>query len=305
MRRFLLPLVLCLLAAAPAALADDGKAPPTTKKPAKKKVLAKKKGKALEPKAAAATKALIKTSMGDIEVELWPKVAPKTVEIFLGLAEGKGTFTDIRDPKNQITISKPFFDGLGFHRVISGFMLQGGCPRGNGTGDAGFMYADEINAKKLGLDKIKILSKGRPHQYLGVRSQADWQRNVLLPVLKSMKINHMDVAAQKKREPEIKLKLETMTIKELYEIQGYKYNDTLESVPPMKYNLALANAGANTNSSQFFINLADTPWLTGKHTVFGKVTKGQEIVDKIGTVKVASGAKPVEPVKILSIRKIK
>lgn len=249
-------------------------------------------------------KALIKTSMGDIEVALWPDVAPETVRVFLGLADGRGTFTDVRNPSKKVTISKPFFDGLKFHRVIKGFMLQGGCPEGTGTGNAGFMFADEINAKALGLDKMKAVENGRPHGWMGIRSQRDFQMKLVAPLLKQMGISMSDQATIKAREAEVMAKINALTLMQAYELMGYKYNDKLPSQKPVKGVLALANAGPNTNSSQFFINLGETPHLAGKHTVFGKVTKGMDIVEKIGQVRVGTGDKPVKDVKILSIRSI-
>ena len=83
---------------------------------------------------------------------------------------------------------------------------------------------------------------------------------------------------------------------------GYHYNDTLKSSAPKRGVIAMANSGPNTNGSQFFINMVDTPWLTGKHTVFGKVIKGMEVVDKIGGITVDKNQKPETDVKILSIR---
>jgi cyclophilin family peptidyl-prolyl cis-trans isomerase len=128
--------------------------------------------------------ATIHTSMGDIELELFAEDAPKTVENFTKLA-GDG-----------------FYDGLVFHRVIPDFMIQGGCPRGDGTGDAGYKFEDEFN-------------------------------------------DH----------------------------------------PIVRGTLAMANAGPNTNGSQFFIVTAQaTPWLDGKHTAFGQVTAGQDVVDAISAV---------------------
>ena len=90
---------------------------------------------------------------------------------------------------------------------------------------------------------------------------------------------------------------------EALENLGYKYDDSLEPKEPLQGCLAMANSGPNTNGSQFFINLKDTPWLIGKHTVFGKVIQGFEIVEKIGETEVSKpGDKPVEEVKIVSIR---
>ena len=145
--------------------------------------------------------ATIQTSMGAIEVELFAEDAPKTVENFSKLA-GDG-----------------FYDGLVFHRVIPDFMIQGGCPRGDGTGDAGYKFEDEINDHAI--------------------------------------------------------------------VRG---------------TLAMANAGPNTNGSQFFIVTADaTPWLDGKHTAFGQVTAGQDVVDAISGVDRDSGDRPQTPITMESV----
>lgn len=138
------------------------------------------KGKAMsEIKGKDGLFAIIDTSKGEIAVELYYKDAPLTVCNFVGLAEGSLDAAD----------GKPFYNGLKFHRVIKDFMIQGGDPRGNGTGGPGYKFADEEVPYKF--DK-----------------------------------------------------------------SGY---------------LAMANAGANTNGSQFFITHVETPWLNGKHTIFGHV----------------------------------
>ena len=145
--------------------------------------------------------ATIHTSMGDIELELFDEDAPKTVENFTKLA-GDG-----------------FYDGLVFHRVIPDFMIQGGCPRGDGTGDAGYKFEDEFN-------------------------------------------DH----------------------------------------PIVRGTLAMANAGPNTNSSQFFIVTAQaTPWLDGKHTAFGQVTAGQDVVDAISAVDRDGSDRPRDAVTMSSV----
>ena len=145
--------------------------------------------------------ATIHTSMGAIELELFAEDAPKTVENFAQLA-GDG-----------------FYDGLVFHRVIPDFMIQGGCPRGDGTGDAGYKFEDEFNDRAI--------------------------------------------------------------------VRG---------------TLAMANAGPNTNGSQFFIVTADaTPWLDGKHTAFGQVTGGQDVVDAISAVDRDGHDRPRDPVTMDSV----
>jgi len=248
--------------------------------------------------------ALIKTSMGEIEVELFRDETPKTVANFLDLAEGRKEFTD---PVTHKQVKRPFYDGLIFHRVIAKFMIQGGCPKGDGTGDPGYKFEDEINATSLGLDKLKAIQNGQPHPYLGVRTRAQFNQRVIMPLIRKMGITSQ--AELQKRSAEVQEKLKTevpkLTLKEVYENQGYRYDESRPSHAPKRGVLAMANSGPNTNGSQFFIDLVDTPWLTGRHTVFGRVIKGMEVVDKIGEVKVGARSKPLEPVKILSIREVK
>jgi peptidyl-prolyl cis-trans isomerase A (cyclophilin A) len=86
--------------------------------------------------------ATLKTNRGDIVIQLFANHAPKTVENFVGLAEGTKEW---KDPKTGATSSSRFYDGLIFHRVIDGFMIQGGCPIGNGTGGPGYTFKDEFH----------------------------------------------------------------------------------------------------------------------------------------------------------------
>src|ERR687896_2760041 len=88
------------------------------------------------------TFANFKTSEGDFKVRLFDDKAPKTVANFVGLAEGSKEFTD---PKTRQKTARPFYDGLIFHRVIDGFMIQGGDPLGTGTGGPGYEFADEFD----------------------------------------------------------------------------------------------------------------------------------------------------------------
>ncbi|HEY7178299.1 MAG TPA: peptidylprolyl isomerase [Gaiella sp.] len=144
------------------------------------------------------TQATLHTSEGPIGIELYPGDAPKTVENFTKLA------------------SDGFYDGLSFHRVIPDFMIQGGCPVGDGTGGPGYTFEDEPSGH-----------------------------------------------------------------------------------PVARGALAMANAGPDTNGSQFFIVTAEAcPWLDGKHTVFGQVSSGLDVVDRISLVERDGRDRPSSPVTI-------
>jgi peptidyl-prolyl cis-trans isomerase A (cyclophilin A) len=242
---------------------------------------------------------VIKTSVGDIDVELFEDETPRTVANFISLAEGTKEF---KDSKTGKIVKRPFYDGLVFHRVIKNFMIQGGCPMGNGTGGPGYVFADEIDAKALGLDDLKAFDKQKgPHNFLMIRSQQDFERNLTIPLFQAMNINSQKELDERKEE--FNARLEKLTLKEAYENMGYVYSENGSKHTPVRGSLAMANSGPNTNGSQFFINLVDTDWLAGKHTVFGKVINGMDVIDRIGNVKVESGNKPVEDIKIISIRR--
>jgi len=98
--------------------------------------------------------ATLKTNRGDVVIKLFPNHAPKTVDNFVGLAEGTREW---RDPETGEPSTKRFYDGLGFHRIIDGFMIQGGCPLGTGTGGPGYTFADEFHPE-LKFDRPYLLA---------------------------------------------------------------------------------------------------------------------------------------------------
>ncbi len=176
------------------------------------------KDKKAKEKKEKGTTAIIETTEGKITVKLFKDKAPKTVENFVGLATGKKEWTD---PKNGEKMKdKPLYNGTIFHRIIPGFMIQGGDPLGTGTGGPGYTFEDEFTPSD-NFDKPGIL--------------------------------------------------------------------------------AMANAGPNTNGSQFFITVKATPWLNGKHTIFGEVTKGMDVVDKIVGKERDAGDRPLKEIKIKKI----
>ncbi len=157
------------------------------------------------------------TTEGNFDVQLFDDLAPKTVANFTGLAEGTIEWTDPRTGKKGKT---PYYNGTIFHRVIAGFMIQGGDPLGQGTGGPGYKFADEFHPKAK-------------HTKAGI--------------------------------------------------------------------LSMANSGPNTNGGQFFITLDATSWLDNKHSVFGEVVSGMDVVQKIGSTKTAPGDRPVKPITIQSV----
>ncbi len=248
---------------------------------------------------------LLKTNLGDIYVELFTKQAPETVKNFIGLAEGTKEWTD---PRTQKKLKKPFYDGLIFHRIIKNFMIQTGCPLGTGTSGPGYKFDDEMSATSLGLYEQRAFDERKSlHSAIrsSLRSQEDFQNRIIIPVARSMGFENIQ-GITKEQSEQIQKKLFNLSLKEALELLGYKYNDNLKSRLPKRGALAMANSGPDTNGSQFFITLVDAPWLAGKHTVFGRVAAGMDVVDKIGAVQVdGRSSKPLEPVKIISIRLLK
>jgi cyclophilin family peptidyl-prolyl cis-trans isomerase len=152
------------------------------------------------------------TTLGKFTAELFEDKTPKTVANFAGLAEGSKEWTH---PKTKVKSKTPYYDGIVFHRVIQGFVIQGGDPLGLGYGGPGYNFEDEFHPS-LRHDRAGILS--------------------------------------------------------------------------------MANAGPNTNGSQFFVTLGPTPHLDRRHSVFGAVIEGLDVVEKIGATQVDSQDRPVTPV---------
>jgi peptidyl-prolyl cis-trans isomerase A (cyclophilin A) len=162
--------------------------------------------------------ATFNTTMGSFTVTLMPEHAPKTVENFIGLANGGKEWTDPRDGQKK---SEALYPGTLFHRVIDGFMIQGGDPTGTGTGGPGYTFEDECPPGGPTFNQV-----GR---------------------------------------------------------------------------LAMANAGPGTNGCQFFVTVGETPWLNGKHTIFGQVTDGYDVVEAISKVSTGTMDRPATDVVIEKI----
>jgi peptidyl-prolyl cis-trans isomerase A (cyclophilin A) len=157
------------------------------------------------------------TSEGNFTVRLYDAEAPRTVENFVGLAEGTKEWSD---PRSNQKVKKPYYDGSIFHRIIDGFMIQGGDPLGQGIGGPGYTFADEFHPSLR-------------HAKAGI--------------------------------------------------------------------LSMANRGPNTNGGQFFITLGPTPHLDDRHSVFGEVVEGMDVVRKIGSTRTGERDRPVNDIVIQSV----
>lgn len=233
--------------------------------------------------------AVMETSLGTITIELYRHAAPKTVENFVGLARGEKEFTD-SDGKSA---KRPYYDGLIFHRVIPNFMIQGGDIKGNGTGGPGYQFADEINAKALGLDKVKVSASPMARNEVAQVVRND--------IFKKLNIKSQEDLNKKMKEAEAMLKGEqekwnNKSLEDLYTARGITYTPNLESESNTKGSLSMANAGPNTNGSQFFVSVVDNLYLDGKHTVFGRVLAGLDVAEKITKVERDQQDRPKESV---------
>jgi peptidyl-prolyl cis-trans isomerase A (cyclophilin A) len=158
------------------------------------------------------------TTEGNFTVQLYDAEAPSTVANFVGLAEGTKEWTD---PRTNKKTTAPYYDGIVFHRVIDGFMIQGGDPLGQGIGGPGYNFADEFHPSLR-------------HNKAGV--------------------------------------------------------------------LSMANRGPNTNGGQFFITLGPTPHLDDRHSVFGEVVSGMDVVKKIGSAPTGERDRPKKDIVIQTVK---
>jgi len=218
---------------------------------------------------------VIRTELGDITVELWPNIAPKTVDNFVGLADGTKEWTDYKTGQK---VKKPFYDGLSFHRVIDDFMIQGGCPKNDGTGGPGYTFEDECfeqGAQLTGpiVDEdmaVEVLQKIL-QPYFAAAQKPD---NDLLTIMEAC-------YAQQSGRPLMVNDVEYYLKKTGKQDPVYRNGKVKARVAYA--TICMANAGANTNGSQFFIVTKKTgcDWLDGKYTVFGKVVIGMDTAHKI------------------------
>ena len=241
----------------------------------------------------------ISTSKGEMYLELYPLEAPNNVENFIALAEGEKEFTNL---KTGEPIQSRYYNGMRFHRVVPGFIIQAGSPANNPLGLQVNLLDDEINANALGLDQILALNPdGSFADVLNIESKPDFHEEILTPLYSQRNIT--DVEAALSRQYQVLETLQELSVKSVYENQGYRYDDSLESRPIERGTVALANSGPDSNGSEFFISLTAAEWLWGKYTVIGKVVEGQEVMDSIGNTAIDPGQFSSLSTLIYSVRK--
>ena len=242
---------------------------------------------------------LISTSKGEMYLELYPLEAPNNVENFIALAEGEKEFTNL---KTGEPIQSRYYNGMRFHRVVPGFIIQAGSPAINPLGLQVSLLNDEINANALGLGQIPALNPdGSFADVLNIESKPDFHEEILTPLYSQRNIT--DVEAALSRQYQVLETLQELSVKSVYENQGYRYDDSLESRPIERGTVALANSGPDSNGSEFFISLTAAEWLWGKYTVIGKVVEGQEVMDSIGNTAIDPGQFSSLSTLIYSVRK--
>lgn len=242
---------------------------------------------------------LISTSQGEIYLELFPTEAPGNVENFIALAEGEKEFVN---PNTGEPIESRYYNGMRFHRVVPGFIIQAGSPAYNPLGVQVDLLDDEINADALGLDQIPALNPdGSFADVLNIESKQDFHEEILMPLYSRRSI--ADIEAALSRQYQTVEAIQDLSVKSVYENQGYRYDESLESRPIERGIVALANSGPDSNGPEFFISLATAAWLTGKYTVIGKVVEGQEVMDRIGNTPVDPDQFSSRSTLIYSVRK--
>lgn len=242
----------------------------------------------------------ISTSRGNVFVELYPEEAPENVARFLGLAAGDIELVD----KNTGSVFKPkYYNGMSFHRVIPGLLIQAGSPSYNPLGAPSDLLKDEINADSLGLNTENILlPDSSTNPILNITSNDEFAKQVLQPLYKDMSIETAQDLLEK--EEKITTRLRAMTVKELYQLQGYTYSEASFSRPIERGVLALANIGPNSNGPEFFISMANSEHLTGKYTAIGSVIEGMEVVGEIGSLAISPVRATRASTVIYAIKKI-
>lgn len=225
---------------------------------------------------------LLTSSRGPIYFELFANEAPVNVERFMALAAGEVEFFD---PLLNRNYSPRYYDGMRFHRVVPGFLIQGGSPNYHPLGLPDELLDDEINANALGLDRQPVLAEnGAINPILAVKNQQEFGDRVLAPLYRELGYDSLDEVEA--NQSSIAATLQTLTVMRLYEYEGYEYQNQFPTRGIARGIVALANDGPNRNGPEFFISLSDAEWLNGRYTVIGQVVEGMEVVDDIGTVEI-------------------